>query len=99
MANDNTDSNELTGIITNIQRFSVHDGPGIRDLIFIKGCPLKCLWCSNPETQNGHPEIAFIQDRCIGHEDCGWCLESCEVDAIQKLKNGKITEKSNEKTN
>ena len=67
MIMDNKKSNELLGIITNIQRFSVHDGPGIRDLVFIKGCPLKCLWCSNPECQIGHQEIAFSQDRCIGN--------------------------------
>jgi pyruvate formate lyase activating enzyme len=90
MAIPNAINNELAGIITNIQRFSVHDGPGIRDLIFVKGCPLKCLWCSNPETQNCHQEIAFIQDRCIGHKDCGWCLESCPVDAIHKSEDGKI---------
>ena len=57
-----------SGWIFNIQKFSLHDGPGIRDLIFMKGCPLRCQWCSNPESQQLHPEIAYKIDRCIGFE-------------------------------
>ncbi len=80
----------LEGIITNIQRFSVHDGPGIRDVIFLKGCPLRCLWCSNPESQNGYPEIAFSKDRCIGLEECGICIKSCHINAISPSQDGKV---------
>ncbi len=76
------------GLILNIQRFSVHDGPGIRDLVFMKGCPLRCLWCSNPEAQNYNPEIAFIEGRCIG---CGWCKEACQAGAITILPDGKAS--------
>ena len=90
LACDNTNSKGLVGIITNIQRFSVHDGPGIRDVVFIKGCPMRCLWCSNPESQNGHPEIAFSKDRCIGHKDCGWCLAVCPVSAIKPSEDEKV---------
>lgn len=71
------------GNVFNIQKFSVHDGPGIRDLIFLKGCPLKCKWCSNPESQNLGSEIAYIQKRCLGIEQCGYCVRVCPTDAIQ----------------
>lgn len=73
-----------TGMIFNIQKFSVHDGPGIRDLVFLKGCPLKCKWCSNPESQNLFPEIAYIQNRCIGVEKCSYCIKACPMGAIQQ---------------
>ncbi|MBP7736871.1 MAG: glycyl-radical enzyme activating protein [Spirochaetes bacterium] len=66
-------------IISNIQRFSLHDGPGIRTTVFLKGCPLRCLWCQNPETLSARPEVAFRHKRCIG---CGACLAACRYDAI-----------------
>ena len=90
LKNNNANSKGLVGIITNIQRFSIHDGPGIRDVIFIKGCPMRCLWCSNPESQNGHSEIAFSKERCIGYKDCGWCLALCPVSAIKPSQDEKI---------
>ena len=80
-----------SGIITNIQRFSIHDGPGIRDVIFIKGCPLRCVWCSNPEAQNSFPEIGFSKDRCIGYDKCGRCLDACVRGATTKSGEGKIS--------
>ena len=58
--------NDVTGVVTNIQHFSVHDGPGIRTLVFLKGCPLRCLWCGNPETQAFRPEIGSE----IGRASC-----------------------------
>ena len=70
------------GWVFNIQKFSLHDGPGIRDLIFMKGCPLHCHWCSNPESQRRHPEIAYNIDRCIGLETCGLCQDVCPQKAI-----------------
>lgn len=48
----------LTGLIFDIQRFSIHDGPGIRTTVFFKGCPLRCAWCANPESQRTQPEVA-----------------------------------------
>jgi len=68
-------------IIFDIQRFSIHDGPGIRSTIFFKGCNLKCAWCQNPESLNPAPETAFYEDRCIL---CGNCLEACPEKAILK---------------
>jgi pyruvate formate lyase activating enzyme len=67
-----------SGIVTNIQRFSIHDGPGIRTTVFLKGCNLRCFWCHNPETLRTEPEIQIFPDRCIG---CGACLERCEQHA------------------
>jgi pyruvate formate lyase activating enzyme len=79
-----------TGIIFNIQRYSIHDGPGIRTTVFLKGCPLSCWWCQNPESQLSEQEMIFWGDRCIG---CGTCSTICLSDAIQ-IKNGiPITEK------
>jgi len=69
----------LTGRIFNIQRFSVQDGPGIRTTIFMKGCPLACPWCSNPESGNAHPEVGHVDALCDG---CGRCLPVCEPLAI-----------------
>jgi len=78
-------NNGEKGLIFNIQRFSVHDGPGIRTLIFMKGCPLKCIWCCNPESQSIKKEIMFTEDRCLG---CGNCSQHCPSSAIQ-MKEGK----------
>jgi pyruvate formate lyase activating enzyme len=64
----------VSGIIFDIQRFSVHDGPGIRTLVFFKGCPLACLWCSNPESQRFDPELLFDPAKCVA---CGGCVEAC----------------------
>lgn len=69
------------GLVSDIQKFSIHDGPGIRTVVFLKGCPLKCLWCSNPETQNEEPEIMFSEDFCL---KCQRCVSSCSVSAIKK---------------
>lgn len=78
------------GIIFNIQRYSIHDGPGIRTTVFLKGCPLSCWWCQNPESQLSGQEMIFWGDRCIG---CGACSTICPSGAIQ-IKNGiPITEK------
>jgi pyruvate formate lyase activating enzyme len=54
----------MTGVVFDIQRFALHDGPGIRTTVFLKGCPLRCLWCHNPESQAFAPEIAYDAERC-----------------------------------
>lgn len=67
------------GLIFDLQKFSIHDGPGIRTLIFMKGCPLRCLWCSNPESQNSFKEIIYLKNNCI---QCKGCLIECPLGAI-----------------
>ena len=62
------------GIVTDIQRFSIHDGPGIRTTVFLKGCNLHCFWCHNPETLDPRPQLQLYLDRCIG---CGECFQRC----------------------
>ena len=67
------------GIIYNIQRMSTQDGPGLRTTVFFKGCPLHCLWCSNPESQAKAPQLMYFEDLCCG---CGRCTTVCPNDAI-----------------
>jgi len=68
----------IKGIVTDIQRASVHDGPGLRTTVFFKGCPLKCEWCHNPECIDFKPQILFYPEKCIG---CGMCDKGCFSDA------------------
>lgn len=70
----------MKGSFFNIQKCSIHDGPGIRTTIFLKGCLLKCKWCANPESQNFKPEIMLFPKKCIG---CGACKGICSVGAIR----------------
>jgi pyruvate formate lyase activating enzyme len=70
---------ERTAIIFNVQRFSVHDGPGIRSTVFFKGCPLRCRWCQNPESLKPRPELAFYADRCKAE---GACISACPQEAL-----------------
>jgi len=69
-----------SAIVTNIQGFSIHDGPGIRTVVFLKGCPLSCQWCANPECLSGKPQMGFIETLC---KNCGTCLDICTNNAIQ----------------
>lgn len=64
--------------VTEIQRFCMHDGPGIRTTVFLSGCPLRCAWCHNPETQSGRSELLFYAKKCVF---CGACESACPVDA------------------
>lgn len=75
--------------IFNIQHYSLHDGPGIRTIVFLKGCPMRCRWCCNPESQNYAPEISYLENRCIGKEECGFCENACPRRAITFEENGK----------
>jgi len=85
---DQTDSDR--GLIFNIQRFSLHDGSGIRTLVFLKGCPLSCAWCSNPEGQAHFPELAYNAKRCIGTVECGRCKQACDAGAIRESGDERI---------
>ena len=68
-------SSGLTGIVLNIQRYCSHDGPGIRTNVFLKGCSLRCKWCSNPESIHPKPELAYAPNMCTGKQACGLCLK------------------------
>ena len=75
----------LTGITFNVQRFSTEDGPGIRTTVFMKGCPLRCAWCHNPEGLSPQPELMWYDVRCIGARDC---LSACPEDALELTPQG-----------
>ena len=73
---------ELIGNVYDIQKFSVHDGPGIRTTVFLKGCPLRCLWCHSPESQRFESDLAFMEMKCIGLEVCALCMKACGQGAV-----------------
>ncbi|MBQ8894445.1 MAG: glycyl-radical enzyme activating protein [Clostridia bacterium] len=70
--------------VFNIQKFCINDGPGIRTTVFFKGCPLRCLWCHNPESKRAVPELLFNPEKCIG---CGACTKACGHDALLQRSN------------
>lgn len=80
-------SKDIKGVIFNIQKFSLHDGPGIRTIVFFKGCHMSCLWCSNPESQEVAPQIMFNKNLCT---KCGRCQSVCENSAIDMNSSYKI---------
>ncbi len=67
------------GTVFDVQTYSLHDGPGIRTTVFLKGCPLGCVWCQNPESQRHQPEVLFYSERCTG---CGQCVSACPRQAV-----------------
>jgi len=77
------------GFIYKIERFSLHDGPGIRTLVVMKGCPLRCLWCSSPQTQAHKPELLYISRHCRG---CGKCIAVCPAAAISYDQDGLLVQ-------
>lgn len=78
----------LKGMVFDIQRYSIHDGPGIRTIVFLKGCPLRCFWCSNPESFNQSKDLVWHSKKCIG---CYECISICPEEAINILDNQAIT--------
>ena len=79
-----------TGTIFDIRAFSLHDGPGIRTAVFFKGCPLRCAWSHNPESQRRQPELMLHPRRCIG---CQTCVEACPQSAIRMLHGAPVTQR------
>ena len=81
---------QITGLVFNIQRFSLHDGPGIRTLVFIQGCLLACKWCCNPEGQKNCPQLRFLSFKCVGADRCkAPCVKACPEGAISLSAEGK----------
>lgn len=80
---------KLTGCIFDIKKYAIHDGPGIRTTVFLKGCPLRCKWCHNPESWKMNPELSLRRGRCIG---CGRCIEACALGAISMDENLPVTD-------
>ena len=80
---------ETKGLVFDIKKYAIHDGPGIRTTVFFKGCPLQCLWCHNPESWKAQAELGFRGDRCLR---CGQCVAACPRDAISLVENRPVTD-------
>jgi len=80
----------MQGLVSNIQRYSVNDGPGIRTTVFLKGCPLACKWCHNPESISPERQLMLREDRCIG---CGECMLVCGGQAISRDRGRPVTDR------
>ena len=79
-----------SGIIFNIQRFTIHDGPGMRTEIFLKGCPMRCPWCGNPESHKAYIQPGVYESKCLSAEKCGLCLEVCPVKGALLFREGRL---------
>jgi len=82
---------DVAGTVFNIQRFSVHDGPGIRTVVFMKGCSLRCVWCSNPESLSRRPQLGIFPANCIGVDVCDGCSSAVSDPDVLVVKDGRVT--------
>lgn len=80
------------GIVFNIQRFTIHDGPGLRTELFLKGCPLRCDWCSNPESWMPQIQVGVYKTKCISYKKCAMCEDVCPDKTMLKFYRGKLVE-------
>ncbi len=83
---NNSHDTEPMGVIFDIQGYSVHDGPGCRTVVFLSGCPLRCLWCANPEGLALNPKLLFLQTQC--RHDCRRCADACHHNAVAFTREG-----------
>jgi len=80
---------EIKGLVFDIKKYAIHDGPGIRTTVFFKGCPLQCKWCHNPESWSSNAEQGLLKGRCIA---CGQCAQTCPQQAISLVENLPVTD-------
>lgn len=81
----------VEGIVFNVQRFTIHDGPGVRTEFFLKGCPLRCKWCGNPESMKANMQLGVYKSKCLTMKKCGACLEVCPQKEALQIYRGKLT--------